>query len=226
MMSVPAEPNTDEITPAFYVHDRLYFPEILNGLNLLGEGVEVGTFQGAFSAWILERWKGKKLYSIDPWKSFPKDEYIDMVNFPDEEFEKYYQDAVSILKKYGDRSAIIRKTSEEAAPLFADASLDFVYLDAQHHYEAIQQDIARWWPKIKPLGILSGHDYIPDGDYPFGRFGVKRAVNEFVRANNLQLILSQERTLDQFLADEPASQHLSESDPAPAPSWFIIKPQA
>lgn len=225
MEEASATQTNEEITPAFYIHNRLYFPDILNGLKLLGEGVEVGVFQGVYSAWILKRWEGKKLYSVDSWKSFSKEEYVDMVNLSDEEMEKYYQDAVYMLKEYGDRSEIIRKTSEEASKLFADASLDFVYLDAQHHYEAVQHDIQLWWPKVKPMGILGGHDYIEDGDHEFGRFGVKKAVNEFIRANNLQLILSQDQRMETFLRDDLPENIKNPDEEKPSPSWFTVKPQ-
>ncbi|MFZ5806437.1 MAG: class I SAM-dependent methyltransferase [Verrucomicrobiota bacterium] len=226
MPDVSIESKTEEITPAFYIHSRFYFPEILNSLNLLGEGVEVGTFQGAYSAWILERWQGKKLYSVDPWKSFPREEYVSVMNnFSKEEYEKHYHEAVSMLSKYGDRSEIIRKTSEEAAPLFADASLDFVYLDGQHYYEAVRQDIASWWIKVKPLGILAGHDYVADGHNRFGIYGVKRAVNEFVRANNLSLIVSQDQPLEQFLENNTSLKTPPDDELLAPPSWFIVKPQ-
>ncbi len=54
----------------------------------------------------------------------------------------------------------IRKTSVEAAKDFPDASLDAVYIDAEHDEDSVREDIRAWRPKIKPGGILSGHDYI------------------------------------------------------------------
>lgn len=54
----------------------------------------------------------------------------------------------------------IRKTSVEAAKDFADASLDAVYIDAEHDEVNVRLDIKTWRPKIKPGGILSGHDFV------------------------------------------------------------------
>src|SRR3990167_3466388 len=54
----------------------------------------------------------------------------------------------------------IKKTSIEAAKDFADGSLDAVYIDAEHDEDSVREDIRVWRPKIKPGGILSGHDWI------------------------------------------------------------------
>jgi hypothetical protein len=89
--------------------------------------------------------------------------------------------------------------------LFEDNSLDFVYIDANHTYEGVKEDIKYWYPKVKPGGLLLGHDYLPNDmynderkDIPIylyannnpdelnyaGMFGVNPAVNEFAEENN------------------------------------------
>lgn len=55
---------------------------------------------------------------------------------------------------------LIEADSVHAARVFDDGSLDIVYLDADHSYEAVRGDIAAWWPKVKSDGWLMGHDYI------------------------------------------------------------------
>jgi predicted O-methyltransferase YrrM len=67
---------------------------------------------------------------------------------------------------------LIVDKSIEAAKQFENKSVDFVFIDAAHEYEDVQNDIEAWLPKIKTGGIIAGHDYIPT--YP----GVMRAVNE------------------------------------------------
>jgi predicted O-methyltransferase YrrM len=101
-----------------------------------------------------------------------------MANTSQEEHDKKYAQTVERLKPYGNRSHIVRAMSSEAAPSFADGSLDFVYIDANHSYEGCRDDIALWWPKVKVGGILAGHDYV-DGAFPEGEFGVKQAVDAF-----------------------------------------------
>lgn len=73
----------------------------------------------------------------------------------------------------------IRKPSVEAAKLYEDQSLDFVFLDADHSYESVTEDLNAWFPKLKPDGIFAGHDY----NNPL--FGVREAVENFFSEKGL-----------------------------------------
>ena len=53
-----------------------------------------------------------------------------------------------------------------------DASLDLAYIDARHDYDGVSEDLAAWWPKICPGGLLAGHD--------FDEGAVARAVRHFL----------------------------------------------
>ena len=65
--------------------------------------------------------------------------------------------------------------SVQAATEYDDASLDFVYIDADHSYESVTADINAWLPKIKSGGYLGGHDWAPDNIN-----GIEQACNELV----------------------------------------------
>ena len=73
----------------------------------------------------------------------------------------------------GDRVTLLVTDSFTAAAFCADASLDWVHLDARHDYEHVRADIAAWRPKLKAGGWLSGDDY-DDAKWP----GLVRAVRE------------------------------------------------
>jgi hypothetical protein len=163
----------------------------LNWLGLSGEGVEVGVYRGDFSDQLLRTWDCARLTSIDPWREFPGDEYVDVCNLPQDKHEANHASTVARLHRFGERSRVMRATSAEAVPSFADNSLDFVYLDAQHHYDAVREDLAMWHPKIRKGGVLAGHDYL-DGTIESGDYGVKRAVDEFVAERGYRLIVSRE----------------------------------
>jgi predicted O-methyltransferase YrrM len=75
--------------------------------------------------------------------------------------------------KYGDRLRPIQAMSEVAADKIDNGSLDLVFIDANHNYEYVKKDIAKYTPKLTPNGLLTGHDI----DYP----GVNRAVNEMIK---------------------------------------------
>lgn len=74
------------------------------------------------------------------------------------------------LRKASYPYGLIRAESTVAATYFADASIDYLFVDAGHHYEEVQSDLAAWLPKVKPGGIAAGHD--------FNQTPVERAVRE------------------------------------------------
>jgi len=80
-------------------------------------------------------------------------------------------------KQFGERFDAIQRHSPEVTEEFPDCSLDLVYIDAKHTYDAVRADIFAWWPKISKIGILSGHDYGHEANA-----GVSRAVDEIFRS--------------------------------------------
>ena len=73
----------------------------------------------------------------------------------------------------------LKTTSIEAAKYFDDGILDFVFIDAEHTFEAVVSDIRAWLPKVKHGGCIAGHDYSWDG--------VKRAVEQELAGKYKQL---------------------------------------
>lgn len=184
-----------------YIRTRTELPIILNKRRLIGNGVEVGVWKGQFSDFLLSKWKGERLYSVDPWRNFSSDEYIDDMNISQVAFDVIYGDVKKLLGKYGNRSEIVKVDSVQAAKRFEDHSLDFVYLDGRHHYEGIKEDLDSWYSKVKPGGIFCGHDYL-DTIIGETHFGVKRAVDEFAHLHNYKVIVTDK---DEY------------------PSWFFLK---
>lgn len=177
-----------------------FFNEILNEIPN-GKGIEVGTFKGEFSREILNMWNGT-LYMLDVWSPLGN-EYVDGSNHAN--FENgVYGDTISNIKGFEDRGIMIRCNSEVGSKIFENESLDFAYIDANHAYSFVKQDINLWWPKVKKGGWLCGHDYLNldwwkdpkfdkngidkhiwnDNGY-FGMFGVNPAVEEFVKETGL-----------------------------------------
>ena len=144
--------------------------------TLRGElvGVELGVFKGFNSENILENLSIKKLYAVDSYPTYW--DLVDgkkvLINHTDIKLE-----AQERLKKYSN-AFFIPKSSGEAAVEIPD-NLDFVYIDADHNYEPVLHDIKTYYPKVRPGGVIGGHD--------FEKKGVFRAVSEFVVANDLQI---------------------------------------
>ncbi len=178
-------------------------PYLLNARRLRGTGAEVGVRDGFFSEVLLDRWTGARLISVDPWREFLTDDYVDVSNVEQEDHEANLATTRARLARFGPRSEIRRATSAEAAAAIADGSLDFAYLDARHDRAAVTEDLEAWWPKVRPGGVLAGHDYV-DGLFTAGEFGVKSAVDGFFAAQGV-------RVRSTF------------GDP-PWPSWYVIRP--
>lgn len=128
----------------------------LNNLIPNGKGVEIGVFKGEFSKHILNNWGGK-LYMVDVWRPLGN-EYEDASNHKDH--IDAYQETMESVKGLEDRGIMVRATSEVAADMFQDESLDFIFIDANHAYDFVVEDINLWFPKLKKGGVFSGHDYI------------------------------------------------------------------
>ncbi len=64
------------------------------------------------------------------------------------------------MKPFGDIAHYYRNSSTNVAPLFADLSMDFIYVDARHDYCGVMEDIIAWYPKLKIGGVMAGHDFL------------------------------------------------------------------
>ena len=139
----------------------------------LKRGVEVGVAFGGHSEAILQVPCVEHLTGVDSYQHRP--DYQDPMNLPQPVFDRLHQRTIDRLSVFGDRFAMIREASDRAAARFADGSLDFVYLDADHSEAGVFADLCAWAGKLRVGGLLAGHDY-GHRDFP----GVRRAVDRFV----------------------------------------------
>ncbi|MFA6501902.1 MAG: class I SAM-dependent methyltransferase [Parachlamydiales bacterium] len=129
--------------------------EIINLLPEKTKMVEIGSYQGESTEIFAKSKKIKIIHAVDPFE----DGY-DMVH------HLAYQCAMSVVEEAFNqrisnyKSVIKHKMkSEDAVKLFADESLDFIYIDGNHFYEFVKKDIQMWFPKIKINGWIAGHDF-------------------------------------------------------------------
>jgi hypothetical protein len=196
------------------LRSREDIPAYLNKIGLSGIGAEIGVKEGYFSNRILTKWKGKMLLMVDPWKHMT--DWSSDINVIDSEMEEVYKKAMIAVNEFEGRFKVLRMTSEEASKHVDDESLDFVYIDANHDYSHVCEDLFYWYPKVKKGGLMSGHDYlnIKKGDIITGSdvmcpedVDVKSAVDEF--AKNLGVKI--ETTLNDYWFEMPFN------------SWFFMK---
>ena len=114
---------------------------------------------GGFSNWVLSNWPAcTKYYMVDLWSA--QDNYRQMDNATTSKNLERMEEARRNVARFGTKAVLVRKSSVEAAAQFEDASIDFVYLDARHTYDAVMEDLEAWWPKVRPGGIVAGEDYM------------------------------------------------------------------
>lgn len=117
------------------VRYREEIPSLLKKFDMM---VEVGTFHGDHLKLLMERYKPVRALGVDhrPFCCAKTCENVDSV-----------------------RHAQMFAKSDEVAQYIAANSLDYVYIDGDHRYKSVMRDIVVWWPKVRPGGILAGHDF-------------------------------------------------------------------
>jgi len=169
-------------------------------------GAEIGVARGHNAVNICQRAPLVKLYCIDAWKP-----YFGCTHGETETtFEKVYETAKWRLEPYN--AEIIRDWSLKAVKKFEDNSLDFVFIDAAHDYDSVTKDLKAWSKKVKPGGLVAGHDYTnPNFNEEKGYFkevyDVKHAVDDWVKKKRIKPF---------FVLDKTDSRDKVQS-------WFYVK---
>jgi len=149
--------------------------ELVEIVAMLGYkvGAEIGVEEGVFSLQLLQA--GVKLFCVDAWLPY--------VRHNQKRQDGIYKKAVENLKGYN--CDIIRRTSMDAVKDFPDGSLDFVYIDADHSWKGIVNDIVQWEKKVRIGGVVSGHDYWRQHSSSIYPVHVKDVVNAYTRAHGI-----------------------------------------
>lgn len=136
-------------------------------------GAEIGLGYGGNSENMLKIKSIEHLYGIDPFAH--REGVSDVINFDQQDFDEICKFVLKKLSPFGNRFKFIRKLSVQAAADVPD-NLDFVYIDGDHSYQGVSDDLCAWTKKVKAGGVIAGHDY----NHP-NLPGVKRAIDEFFR---------------------------------------------
>jgi predicted O-methyltransferase YrrM len=146
-------------------------------------GVEVGVAHGLYARVLCAANPLARIYGVDPWRSWP-DYYP---NISDAAHQQRFEKCTKYLRGFLNW-APLRMTSVEAARNFVAHSVDFVYLDGNHKYDHVVEDLETWIPKIRPGGIISGHDFflpkMPTTGY-LESIDVMQAVYDYTRAHRI-----------------------------------------
>jgi len=152
----------------WFNHEAAY-DYLISQMPERGTFVELGAWLGKSSAYLCDKATGKQITIIDTWKGSPNELTTTHALATQVDIYELFK------ANMGERNyKSIKATSKAASKKFADESLDVVFIDLTHTYEAVKEDIALWLPKVKKGGILAGDDY--HENWP----GVIQAVDELL----------------------------------------------
>ena len=126
------------------------------------KALEIGSWKGCSAKAIAEQLidTGGTLICVDDWKGNGNADTLQIAT--KEDVFHIFRNNMQILGLWDILKPMIM-TSKEASQIVEDESLDFIFLDADHSYEHVKQDIQLWLPKLKLGGIYCGHDLDHEG---------------------------------------------------------------
>ncbi len=129
--------------------------------------IEIGSYMGESTMLFASSKLFNKIYAIDPLKG--NEVFNDTSECSWDEVKNQF----NINTRFFDNIELIQEYSQYTVSKFKDKSIDFIYIDANHTYESVKNDLQLYLPKLKSNSVIAGHDYC-DIKWP----GVIEAVNE------------------------------------------------
>jgi len=146
---------------------------------------EIGIGYGTHAKYLLKTTNIDKLYLIDPMQFYPNDAFADDImkqtaEISGNNFNELYDLIKKELSPWNDKYVWFRKNSLDILQdEIEDDSLDCIFVDGDHSYDAVSKDLPFWWKKLRSGGQLLGDDYwMPQVD---------QAVNDFAKEYNLKV---------------------------------------
>jgi hypothetical protein len=174
---------------------HIEYPILLKELGLK-KGVEIGVYRGEFAEVLKKAIPDLDLIGVDPWIAY--EGYNCEGGKPEDLETVAYGEAKARAEKFDFK--IMKAWSVDAVKEFADESLDFVFIDGNHDFEHVVEDVAKWSRKVRKGGLVSGHDFLKKRHKGYG---VREAIPAWCECNNIKPLFA--LTKDSY------------------PSWFYVK---
>lgn len=135
--------------------------------------IEIGSYMGESTMLFASSQLFNKIYAIDPYIGDEPFNSLSEITWKD------VKEQFNINTRFFNNIELIQEYSQYAVSKFEDKSIDFIYIDANHTYESVKNDLQLYLPKLKSNSVIAGHDYC-DIKWP----GVIKAVNEVLGKPN------------------------------------------
>lgn len=185
-------------------HRGAFFAELVFHRGVQGPFVELGVWRGEFAATFLQNLRrlagpGNRLtpmyFMVDLWRQEYADHNPELGNASDN-----MRKTIERVARFAPHTALLQLSTTHAARHFANDSLSFVYIDADHEYDSVLGELDAYWPKVHAGGVIAGDDY----NYP----PCMVAVNHFALSKGAVLQMVHSKWFR-----GPASRH----------QWWMVK---
>ena len=145
------------------------YSDMVNKFDTNSHFIEIGGFLGCSSVYmgveIFNSGKNIKFDVIDKWDfNWKMEDGREVYTYT--EFLKNIEPLKEIINP-------IKAFSKDIGKNYEDETIDFIFIDADHEYDGVMNDIKIWYPKVKKNGIIAGHDYVESFS------GVIKSVKEY-----------------------------------------------
>mmetsp|Transcript_4386 Transcript_4386/g.8436 ORF Transcript_4386/g.8436 Transcript_4386/m.8436 type:complete len:283 (+) Transcript_4386:381-1229(+) len=140
--------------------NRAHFSRLFR-LGGFRKGIEVGVADGRFSEHIL---RDNRFISGFEWtliEPYPNDELNNRFNAKTSKGTWVTDGLLNNLKLIFHNNFSMDEVLEDLLPL---EEYDFIYLDGDHSYQGVKNEIPFYWRRVKKCGVLAGHDYCNHGE--------------------------------------------------------------
>lgn len=165
---------------------------VLKALPKSSIGAEVGAYKGDLSAAILAEVEPQELHLIDPWQyraepAYARAMYGGTKGRDQASLDVMYEGVVARFANLSARGVVTIHREQSATCLagFEDGHFDWIYIDGDHRYEVIKEDLRLAYLKVKPDGLIACDDY---GIAGWWDNGVTRAVHEFLPRYSVRVV--------------------------------------
>ncbi len=135
--------------------------------------IEIGSYMGESTMLFASSQLFNKIYAIDPYIGDEPFNSLSNITWKD------VKEQFNINTRFFNNIELIQEYSQYTVSKFENKSIDFIYIDANHTYESVKNDLQLYLPKLKSNSVIAGHDYC-DIKWP----GVIKAVNEVLGKPN------------------------------------------
>lgn len=164
---------------------------------------EVGIGYGTHAKYVLNTTEVEKIHLIDPMRYYEDDVFPTFImdtipEVPGNNFNELYDLIKAELEPWKERVKFHRVASLEVTEeMVPNDSLDSVFIDGDHRYDAVSKDLEFWWAKLRRGGQMLGDDYWMND--------VRKAVLEFCEKHkvDLEFITNNSNNYSIFLLKKP-----------------------